>query len=359
MKILILGGTGAMGVSLVNILKTTNHDVYITSRTDHKSEGNVHYIKTNAKDESSIKEIIKENYDVIIDFLIYDSATFKNRVNLFLSHTDQYFFFSSSRVYSNLETPITENTPRLLDSIEDKAYLKTDEYALAKAREENILTESGKSNWTIIRPYITYNYNRLQLGVYEKEHWLCRALTDRKIVVPADILSKKTCFTYAEDVAQGIFLLVGNDKALGEKFHIVNEECKTWKDILDIYLSIIENLTGKRPEVLELNDSTELLKVWGRYQILYDRLYDRVFDSSKIKSLAPNFLFTSISIGLDKCVRDYIANGKYKNSSNIMFDAWCDRMSGTFRIPALSNRGIKNQLRYIKYYFIHKNSFNS
>ncbi len=358
MKILILGGTGAMGVSLVNILKTTNHDVYITSRTDHKSEGNVHYIKTNAKDESSIKDIIKENYDVIIDFLIYDSATFKNRVNLFLSHTDQYFFFSSSRVYSNLETPITENTPRLLDSIEDEVYLKTDEYALAKAREENILTESGKSNWTIIRPYITYNYNRLQLGVYEKEHWLCRALTGRKIVVPADILSKKTCFTYAEDVAKGISSLIGNNNALGEKYHIVNEQVKTWREILDIYLNLIEKNTGKKPEIFVMETSDELLKVWGRYQIIYDRLYDRIFDSSKIKTIMNGFEFTSIENGLDICVKEFIKSGEYVNKSPLKFDAWCDRMMGKFNPPFL-HRGLKNELRYVKYYFIHKNSFNS
>ena len=35
---------------------------------------------------------------------------------------------------------------RLLDISKDDKYLRTDEYALAKARQENILQKSGK-NW--------------------------------------------------------------------------------------------------------------------------------------------------------------------------------------------------------------------
>lgn len=51
----------------------------------------------------------------------------------------------------------------------DEDYIKTDEYALQKARQENILLGSKYKNWTIIRPYITYNKERLQLGVLEKK----------------------------------------------------------------------------------------------------------------------------------------------------------------------------------------------
>lgn len=51
---------------------------------------------------------------------------------------------SSSRVYADSQTPITENSPRLLDVYKEEEYLKTDEYALSKARQEDILHRSGK-----------------------------------------------------------------------------------------------------------------------------------------------------------------------------------------------------------------------
>lgn len=63
---------------------------------------------------------------------------------------------------------INEETPRLLDMIKDEEYLNTDEYALSKARQENILHEAGCNNWTIIRPYITFSETRLHLGYLKR-----------------------------------------------------------------------------------------------------------------------------------------------------------------------------------------------
>ena len=54
-------------------------------------------------------------------------------------------FLSSSRVYASQESPIREDSMRLLDVSHDSIYLKTDEYALAKARQEDILRKSGKT----------------------------------------------------------------------------------------------------------------------------------------------------------------------------------------------------------------------
>lgn len=53
--------------------------------------------------------------------------------------------------------------------------LSIDEYAITKAHQENLLINSKNKNWTIIRPYITYSEQRLQLGTFEKEDWLYRA----------------------------------------------------------------------------------------------------------------------------------------------------------------------------------------
>ncbi|MEO2263754.1 hypothetical protein [Dorea sp. YH-dor228] len=56
---------------------------------------------------------------------------------------------------------MTEESPRLLDVCRDADYLKTEEYALKKAKEEDFLKQKGK-NWTIVRPSITYNSERLR-----------------------------------------------------------------------------------------------------------------------------------------------------------------------------------------------------
>lgn len=184
MRILLLGRTGTMGSPLVDILsKDSEKEVFVTTRKNHVSNGNVHYLVGNAKDEGFFKSIIVDGYDVIIDFMVDTTEELKNRVSFILDHTNQYIFLSSSRVYANCKDFINENSPRLLDVCDDENYLKTDEYALAKAREEDVLLNSGRNNFTIIRPYITINSYCIKIGVYEKENWLYRALSGRTVVV--------------------------------------------------------------------------------------------------------------------------------------------------------------------------------
>lgn len=327
MNVLVLGGTGAMGTPLVHLLKDAGHEVYVTSRRDIPSDKNLHYLQGNAKEENFFTSLLHQDYDAIVDFMVYGYRELEKRLPLLLAHTRQYIFFSSSRVYASSNTPLTESSPRLLDVCRDEAYQKTDEYALAKAREENLLLNGDKKNWTIIRPYITYNDQRLQLGVYEKENWLYRALQGRMIVLPADIADKKTVLTYGLDVATVVARLIGNEKAFGQVFHIVNQETTTWRNVLEIYLDAIENRTGTRPKVKFVNDSQGLQKIWNPWQIRYDRLYDRTFDSSKVNQICGTYHYKSMEEGLRECLNRFLDQPKWLGI-NWHFESWADRESG-------------------------------
>lgn len=119
--------------------------------------------------------------------MIYSTDDFRDRSKLYFQSTGQYMFLSSARVYADSKEPLTENSARLRDVCKDEDYLKTDEYALAKARTENVLFESEYKNWTIIRPYITYNTRRLPLGGLELGNWLTATLSGRLLVLPKDV----------------------------------------------------------------------------------------------------------------------------------------------------------------------------
>lgn len=219
-NILILGGTGAMGKPLVDILaEKKDAYIYVTTRSKRENRGNIKYIIGNARDDEFMKHILKiRDWDVIIDFMAYSTKEFERRYVSFLENCKQYVFISSCRVYAKSDAPITEKTDRLLDVCKDDIYLNTDEYALSKARQENLLFESRKKNFTIIRPSITYNSHRLQLGVLEKEHWLYRAMHGRTIVFSKDIADKLTAMTTGYDVALAMSNVIGEETALGEVF---------------------------------------------------------------------------------------------------------------------------------------------
>lgn len=350
MNILVLGGTGAMGTHLVEILAQNGMNVTVTSRRRRQNSKNVTYIEGNAHNQHFLNEVLKSNvWDAIVDFMAYSTVEYKERIHVLLNSTRQLVYLSSARVYAQSSSPLTEQSPRLLDICKDEDYLSTDEYALAKARQENLLFDCGKNNWTIIRPYVTYDENRLQLCCEEKESWLYRAMYGRTIVVSEDMLNRTTTFTYGGDVARGIAAVIGQEDALGEAFHITNNDYSTWKVVLEWYLNTIENFIGKRPDVLVAPEYKVYYGGTPR-QVQYDRLYDRTFDNSKISHYCDVNSFIKTKDGIELCLNKFLTNPRW-NSINIIHEALKDRDTKEWmRIDEFSHiGGLRDTLRYYAY----------
>lgn len=347
MKILVLGGTGAMGEPLVEALAKRGDEVYVTSRSECKNRENITFIVGDAHNMLFLQELLQKSFDVVVDFMYYTLEQLQERVELILKLTKQYFFLSSSRVYANQTERITEDCPRLLDVCKDEEYLATEEYALAKAREENIFRNSSYKNWTIIRPYITYSNIRLQLGVLEKEHWLYRALHGRSIVLSDDILKHFTSLTYGYDVSRTMVDMIGNPDALGESIHIVTPETITWNDVLNIYLDVIEKQADHRPKVFLTDYKTGVIKVLkNKYQYYYDRLFDRSFNSEKVNKICKkNIEYCGIKEGLETCLTEFIEGNKKFRNINWKFEAYADRICGE-RTKLKEIDTFKNKLKY-------------
>lgn len=347
MNILILGGTGSMGVPLVKILSKEN-TVYVTSRSKRESTEKTIYLQGNAKDKEFLLQILSmQHWDAIVDFMIYTEEVLKERLPLFLESTKQYVFISSSRVYAETEGKITENTPRLLEASNDTEYLKTNEYALSKAREEDILLNSGRSNFTIIRPTITYNTYRLQLGVLEKENWLYRAMKGRSIVFSNDINDKITTMTLGNDVSAGIASVVGKEKALGEIFHITCPMSLPWSEVLQTYQNVLQKHFGKEVNVVMTNKSTNLNFKTRIYQVIYCRYFNRTFDNSKIGQYCDVEEFTLPHEGLKKCLEEFLKKPRF---GNIPWDieAVNDRVANE-RTPLSEIPTLGNKVTYVCY----------
>lgn len=319
-----------MGKYLTEILACKeNNEVYVTSRCCRKNELQVHYLQGNAHNLAFLTDVLaKCTWDAVVDFMVYNTREFAQRVNLLLNSTKQYVFISSARVFAGTERRITEESPRLLDVSTDAVYLATDEYALTKARQENLLRNSGLRNWTIVRPYITFSENRLQLGVYEKGTWLYRALHGRSIVFSHDIASHYTTMTYGKDVAAGIAGLIGNPMTIGEDFNVVTDESHTWSEVLDIYLDVLEQNTGCRPRVCYTNQAVNLRFKKAQYQVKYCRLLDRRFDNTKLLAAVPSLQFGTLKSELQSCLQTYLVRYADKERVGWRSQAILDKVSG-------------------------------
>lgn len=349
MNVLLLGGTGAMGAHLTSILAGwVGVNLYVTSRRERLSSNNVHYVVGNALNPDFLKDLLsRRKWDVIVDFMAYyKTEEFQQRASLLLSSTDQYIFLSSARVYADSAEPIKEDSPRLLDVCEDKTYLATDEYALAKARQENILFNGSKKNWTIIRPYITFSEIRIQLAGAEKESWLYGALKGKPIFFSRDLADKFTTLTYGYDVAKGIAAIIGKKEAFGEAFHITSQDSYKWMDILENYLNTIEYITGNRPQVIWTERWSPVVG-GGAMQIKWDRLYNRCFDNTKISKYIDLNTFKETIPTLSNCVSSFINKPEF-GQIDWMTEARRDKVTGTW-----TNINEINGARWrIKYYLV-------
>lgn len=334
-----------MGVHLVRLLAKNGIETVVTSRRKMSPEENISYIQGDAKDLKFLRVLLLEKWDAIVDFMVYTTADFDARIDEILASASQYIFISTGRVYADSQWPLTEASPRLLDCSDDLAFLSTDEYSLRKARQEDRLKRSGKSNWTIVRPYITYDKDRLQLGVLEKEEWLYRALHGRTIVFSRDIVAKMTTLTSGFDVANGIFSLIGNSKALTEIYNITSTQTIGWGEVLKIYVDALKGRLGYEPKVIFQDLPAFLQSKPAKYQIAYDRLYNRQFDCSKVAASTSVQDFMSPEAGLLRSIEAFLLNPNFSQIDwklEAIRDKQCEEWASLREIS-----GAKQKLKYL------------
>lgn len=288
-KILVLGGTGAMGRYLVPELLKLGYKIDVISLDDIKSDNdNLSYKIGNAKDIDQLSQLLKGNYDGIVDFMTYNLNEFKERIKLFLDNTGHYLFLSSCRVFANEDPIVKETSPRLLDISTDEEYLKLKEteYSLFKALEENMLTESGYRNWTIVRPATTYSTGRAQLVTLEANSFVYRALENKKVIIPIQAKDCPATLSWGGDVGKMIARIVLNEKALGEDYNVATSEYHTWGEIAEMYTSLI----GLKYEWVDKETYLRCIAddAWypyAKYQLIYARMFNRKTDNTKVLRL--------------------------------------------------------------------------
>ncbi|WP_167859001.1 NAD-dependent epimerase/dehydratase family protein [Paenibacillus cymbidii] len=282
-KVLVMGGTGAMGVYLVPELAALGYRVDVVSLDQVISgNSNIAYIQANAKDDSFLRKLLANKYDAIVDFMYYSRKEFLNRYELLLDNTSHYIYLSSYRVYANSDSPIKETSYRLVDVSDDMEFLATEDYALNKARQENMLQYSRFANWTIVRPAITYSKLRYQLVTLEANTVVHRARNNLPIVLPQEAMPVQATMSWAGDVARLMSRLVLNPAAYRDIFTLATSEHRTWGEIAGYYKAIIglDYITVDTETYLSFFDPA--VAKAARYQLLYDRCFNRVVDNSKV-----------------------------------------------------------------------------
>lgn len=317
--ILVIGGTGNMGRPLVKSLVEGGHRVSVVCRRNVSEEDATYlanaggmYLYGDAKDRQFMSGVLCRHFNAIVDFCIYSSEEFRERMDAFLDKTEQYICLSTAAVYADIPTPKNESSPRYMEVDPPKeGTAKWGWYCYEKARIEDMLHKSGKRNWTIVRPGVTMNANHVGWGLWWNDKWLGRIIQGRRVVVEKDILDFKFSLSSGTQVALLIGSVIGKEKALGEVFNVCSSEVWTWKELLDSYMSILSKY-NYRLKVTYVN-SKDVIKANLGTEYVYTRarLLDRVFDNAKIFSIiSPLPLGKSMAELLEEWTETYIRNYK-------------------------------------------------
>lgn len=285
-RILVLGATGAMAVYLIPELLKKGYEVVGVSLEDVTSDNeNLTYIKANAFEMDFLKSQCEQKYDAIVDFMIYNSVKlFESYHKLFLDNTEHYIFFSTYRVYAG-ETPITEDSLRILDMERPDDFVTRAEYSIYKAEEEDFLRGLPNKNYTIVRPAITYSKRRFQLTTLEANVLVYRMLNGKTVVLPEGAMKKQATMSWAGDVAKMLSALILNPEAYGETYTVSTAEHMTWEEVAKIYEEIggLKYITVDNETYLDIISKDN---VYAKQQLYYDRCYDRIVDNSKILAIS-------------------------------------------------------------------------
>lgn len=356
-RILMLGGTGAIGESILSVIgNDVVYDITVTSRNKRKSlYANVHYLLGNANDFDFINTIEDNSFDVLIDFMNYRNEILKTNFSKLIRIAKQYVFLSSARVYDNSMPFIDESCSLLANTTENQSFKDSGTYAVKKAHQEKYVLKNGCNKVTIVRPYKTYSSDRLQLGEYEIKHWLNRIINDKPIVLNRGILDKYTALTDGVDVAKGIVELLGNEAALGQIFQVVTNEYMTWNDVLLLYSEILHKYSYK-PVIYLADDTKEIDKLFeGGYQMPYDIMYNRRFHSANISKIT-QITYKSMKDGLQEAIALYLQNHTKGNyiSTHLVTDDYKQMLNEVDAVyvvspPKQHYQDIKTALEYKKH----------
>lgn len=328
-KVLVIGGTGAMGIYLVPELLNLGYAVDVLSLDAWESNHpNLRYFVGDAKDLETVSDYLKQGYDGIVDFMIYRRDRFAEWYPKLLDSTSHYIFLSSYRVYANEEHPITEESPRLLDVSDDVDLLTSEDYAIYKAQSEDMLCRSSYRNWTIIRPAITYSARKFKLVTLEMQNTIGRAMVGKKVVLPKTAKDIQATLTWGGDVAKMISAILFNEQAYGETYTVSTAEHMTWGEVAEYY----RDLVGMEVVWAEEEDYMEIVGgSIGAWRMLhYDRLFDRIVDNRKILALMGKTqedlmpLYEGLKKEINGLPRDFFDFYEFGETSKRM-DAWLEK----------------------------------
>ena len=296
MKVLFIGGTGLISSACSELAVARGFDLFILNRnvsTKYPLPAGAQLLVGDVHgDEAQLTHLLgRHRFDVVVDWIAFTRSDIERDMRLFDTNsgtgTGQFVFISSASAYQKPPQHylITEETP-----LENPFW----DYSRNKIACEERLMQAYRDKGfpvTIVRPSLTYGPSQIPLCVGSWQHpytVIDRMKKGKKIILPGDGTSLWV-LTWNGDFAKGFLGLLGNERAIGQAYHITSDEVLTWNQIyreVGRALGVDPLIVHIPSDLIAAYDPDALGSLTG------DKVNSSVFDNHKIKELVPGFTCT-------------------------------------------------------------------
>lgn len=319
MKVLFIGGTGVISSACSALALERGIDLSLLNRgQSHRPmpEG-TRVITADIRNPDSVRTALgDETFDVIVNWIGFTPEHIESDLALFRDRTAQYIFISSASAYQTppARLPVTEDTPL------DNPFWR---YSQEKIACEELLMAAHRNEGfpvTIVRP--SHTYDRTMVPLSGRYTPIARMKAGKPIIIHGDGSSLWT-LTHHTDFARGFVGLLGNEKAIGEAFHITADFYQTWDQIA------LELAAATAVEARIIHVPSDTIAAYDQKLgegLLGDKAQSMIFDNSKVKALVPDF---ECRIPFSQGSREIIAwfdEDPARQQIDENYDALCDRI---------------------------------
>ncbi len=284
-RVLFIGGTGVISSASAELAVQRGMELTVLNRGTGRRPlpDGAEQLVADVRDPQAVRTALGgRQFDAVVDWVAFTPDHVRADVELFEGRTGQYVFISSASAYQTpaARLPIRESTP-----LRNPHW----QYSRDKIACEDVLNAAYRERGfpvTVIRPSHTYDRTLVPFD----GGWTVveRMRQGKEIVVHGDGSSLWT-LTHHTDFARGFVPLLGHPRTLGEAFTITSDDVLTWDQIANA-LAAAAGTTARIVHV----PSDQIAAVdpqWGA-SLLGDKTWSAVFDTSKLRSVVPDFVAT-------------------------------------------------------------------
>lgn len=278
MKVLVIGGTGLLSTSLVEILADRGDDVTVFNRgiTESRIPASVRRLRGDRWDYPAFEAQMKEHrFDAVVDMVAFHPDNAWSLLRAFRGRTKHLVVCSTVCVYGG---PLTR-----LPADESEPLRPVTRYGRNKGEIERLLLESDGEEGTratVLRPSHTTGEGAVAEGILFDAGLVDRIRRGLPVILH-DGGKTKWATAHVSDVARGFAAALLNERAFGRAYHLTSPEHTDWRGIY----GALGEAAGRPPEIVDI-PADWLSEAAPRRSVAVSCIYryDSWFDNAKAEA---------------------------------------------------------------------------